>query len=157
MRKRPQASGKPAKYEYGGRTEQAKAAFKRRDDARALAEKERWRGAMYLGGYAVECRLKAKLMEMFNARTLDDLGKILSRKTRGKVNVATHSIEYLFGFTGARDRLLSHGNERVLKAYRCCNTWTTSWRYRPDDGKSEECEQFLNAVEVFYGFIGSSI
>jgi hypothetical protein len=157
MRKRPQAIGKAARYEYGGRTEQTKAAFKRRADARALAEKERWRGAMYLGGYAVECRLKAKLMEMFNARTLDHLGKILTRRTGQKVELATHSIEYLFGFTGARNRLSSHGNERVLKAYRCCNTWTTSWRYRPDDGKSDECEQFLDAVDLFDRFIESSI
>ena len=35
-----------------------KAALQRKNDAHALLEKQRWRGAMYLGGYAIECKLK---------------------------------------------------------------------------------------------------
>jgi len=52
------------KYLYSGRTAQAKAAIKRLKDAKKLTDTKRWRGAMYLAGYSVECKLKARLMEM---------------------------------------------------------------------------------------------
>src|SRR5436309_1519664 len=107
-----------ARYEHGGITEQAKAAIKRRADARVLATQAHWRGAMYLAGYAVECRLKARLMEMYRARTLAGLEVLLVARSREQVDLATHSIEYLFGFTGTTARLVDHGGPAVLHAYR---------------------------------------
>ena len=43
---------------YYGVSEQGKAGKHRLDDARALLNSVRWRGAMYLAGYAVECLLR---------------------------------------------------------------------------------------------------
>jgi len=45
---------------YGGISEQSKASKHRLDDARALLNAGRWRSAMYLSGYAVECLIKIK-------------------------------------------------------------------------------------------------
>src|SRR3954453_6782645 len=62
---------------FAGISEQSKAGKHRRDDAQALFEKSRWRGAMYLAGYAIECLLKTKLMEKFGCRHLDELEAVL--------------------------------------------------------------------------------
>lgn len=56
-----------------GVSEQAKAGKHRMDDARALLNSVRSRGAMYMAGYSVECLLKTKLMRMFNCRHLKEL------------------------------------------------------------------------------------
>lgn len=41
-----------------GITEQSKASAHRGDDAHALLNATRWRGAMYMAGYSVECSLR---------------------------------------------------------------------------------------------------
>jgi hypothetical protein len=52
---------------FYGISEQAKAGKHRLDDAHVLFNGARWRGAMYLAGYAIECRLKTKLMRSSTA------------------------------------------------------------------------------------------
>ena len=52
----------------------------RMDDARALFNSVRWRGAMYLAGYSIECLLKTKLMRMFDCRHLQELDEELQRR-----------------------------------------------------------------------------
>jgi len=73
-----------ARSEFHGMSEQRKAAIKRLRDARFLLDQQtgqNWRdqsglhsrGAMYLAGYAIECKLKAIAMETFRCRTLEEL------------------------------------------------------------------------------------
>lgn len=62
-----------SRYEHAGRSEQAKAGVKRYIDAQRLQEQRRWRGAMYLAGYSVECKLKVYLMEKYALDTLAQL------------------------------------------------------------------------------------
>ena len=51
------------------------------DDARALLNQQvRWRGAMYMAGYSVECLLKTKLMRMYDCRHLRELEEELQRR-----------------------------------------------------------------------------
>jgi len=66
---------------YYGVSEQRKAGKHRLEDAQALLNKSRWRGAMYMAGYAIECLLKTKLMRMFDCRHLRELEEEL--QTRG--------------------------------------------------------------------------
>jgi len=46
-----------------GRTAFVQAQNDRYKDAQALLRAERWGGAIYLGGYAVECLLKARILK----------------------------------------------------------------------------------------------
>ena len=82
---------------FYGVTEQGKAAKHRMDDARALLNAVRWRGAMYMAGYAIECLLKSNLMHMFECRHLRELEEELHR--RGMLpqqgTVFTHQLEML--------------------------------------------------------------
>src|SRR5436190_1783440 len=90
-----------------GVTEQGKAGKHRMDDARALLNAVRWRGAMYMGGYALECLLKAKLMRMFDCRHLRELEEELQRRgmLAARATVFTHQLEALLRLTAAIDRL----------------------------------------------------
>lgn len=113
---------------------------------------------MYLAGYGIECKLKARLMEMYNLDTLEQLEAEIERRLGHRVSVFTHSIEVLFGLTGARARLLTDPRSpTALRAYHSCNTWTPSWRYKPDDGSEEDCTNFMEAVGEFGKFIDSNV
>jgi hypothetical protein len=72
-----------ARETHHGVSEQSKASQHRRDDAQVLLNAARWRGAMYLGGYSVECLLKSRLMKKFECRTLRELDEEL--KDRGLI------------------------------------------------------------------------
>lgn len=147
-----------SKYQHTGRTEQTTAALKRYTDALRLQAQRRWRGAMYVAGYSVECKLKARLMEQYNLNTLEELEGEIARRLRRPVNVFTHNIEVLFGLTGARDRLLqSTTHPNALRAYQECNKWKPAWRYKPDDGTEDECNDFMEAVKEFRTYIASNV
>lgn len=147
-----------SKYQHSGRTDQAKAALKRLLDARSLQSQNRWRGAMYLAGYSIECKLKARLMEMYNIDKLEQLEVEIEKRVGHPVNIFTHSIDVLFALTGARDRLLRKPKDQIaLRAYQRCNTWSPAWRYKPDDGSEDDCESFLQAVNDFSKFIDNNV
>jgi hypothetical protein len=61
---------------HDGVSELAKSGKHRHDDAKALFQADRWRGAMYLDGYSVEGLLKTKLMRMYDCRHLRELEQV---------------------------------------------------------------------------------
>lgn len=142
-----------SKRDFSGRTSQAKAGIKRLSDAKKLRDREGWRGAMYLAGYYIECKLKARLMEMYDIWTLEELESKLSRRTGKSIKAFTHSIEVLMTHTGALKRMDSIARRSFAK----CNQWRTDWRYDPSNGSKNECEAFINAVETLGHFIDRNI
>ena len=147
-----------AKYQHSGRTDQTKAALKRYIDAQRLQAQRRWRGAMYLAGYSVECKLKARLMEKYDLHTLEQLEEEVVNRLGRPINVFTHSIEVLFALTGARDRLLKYPKDQAaLRAYQRCNQWKPAWRYNPDDGDEDACSDFMDAVEEFGRYVVNNV
>lgn len=132
--------------------------MKRLIDARRLYAQRRWRGAMYLAGYSVECKLKARLIEMYGLHTLEQLELEVERRLGRPVSLFTHSIEVLFALTGARERLLRDPKRpAALRAYQTCNAWRPAWRYSADDGSEDACAAFMRAVEEFGQFIDHNI
>jgi hypothetical protein len=87
------------KRQFAGISEQSKAGQHRRADADALFEKRRWRGAMYLAGYAIECLIKAKLMERFKQSNLEDLETEFKRRhvIPDRSSLFDHRIELYVG------------------------------------------------------------
>ena len=144
-----------ASYPFGGITEQRKAALRRREDAHVLRSARRWRGAMYLLGYAVECSLKARLMECFNVRTLSGLERKLGERIGQEVNLRTHSLQLLFEFTSAEHRLNGDGSQR--RAFYRCRAWNINWRYDPYGGDEVECTDFFEACNSFLRFVDTSV
>src|SRR5256884_9428628 len=95
---------------YTGVSEQAKASTHRLDDASVLFNAGRWRGAMYMAGYAVECLLKTKLMQIYSCRTLRDLEDELQRRgvLTEQATVFTHHLELLLRLTQRLDQPRQH-------------------------------------------------
>ncbi len=114
---------------------------------------------MYVLGYAVECKLKARLMEMYDERTLEDLEKRLVKKFKGEtIDLKTHSIERLFFLSGARDRLMAKGeSDANLRAFQQCNQWNVSWRYDPYRGNQDKCDIFFQHVDTFLKYLSHSL
>lgn len=136
-----------ARRQHQGVTEQAKAAKHRREDAQVLLDAERWRGAMYMAGYAVECLLKTKLMRVFRKRTLDALERELRRRgalSRG-ASVFTHELEALLRLTRGWKRLQQDRPTRV--SFSIVNQWVPAWRYSADLSAAREAQAFLEAVD----------
>lgn len=106
-----------------GVTEQSKSSIHRRDDALALLNATRWRGAMYLAGYSIECLLKAKLMRMFSCSNLVDLEDELQRRglLADRATIFTHQLEMLLRLTGGLDRLRQ--NAALWQLFNIANRW----------------------------------
>ncbi|WP_435020958.1 hypothetical protein TA3x_002112 [Tundrisphaera sp. TA3] len=136
-----------ARDDHHGINDQFKASQHRRDDAQVLFHGARWRASMYLGGYAVECLLKARLMKRYGVRTLADLDQDLKSRglIAGEATVYSHEIEWLFRITGDQARIRS--DRDAWKAYVTVNRWGPEWRYDPDLSGREEAEDFLDALD----------
>ena len=130
-----------------GVTEQSKAGIHRREDAHALLGATRWRGAMYLAGYSVECLLKAKLMRMYGCGNLRELEEELQRRGLLAVHatIFTHQLEILFRLANGLDRL--RRNAQLWPVFNIVNLWIPAWRYNPDLSNHEDARDYLSAVE----------
>lgn len=142
---------------YYGVSEQGKAGKHRLDDARALLNAIRCRGAMYLAGYAIECLLKTKLMRLFDCRQLRELEEELQRRgvLGGQATIFTHQLETLLRLTGGLDRLRQ--NEPLWRLFNMVNRWVPAWRYSADLSNSDDAKDFLEAVEKLVHWIEHNI
>jgi hypothetical protein len=142
-----------SKKQFGGVSELSKAGKHRRDDAEALFGRKRWRGAMYLAGYAVECLLKVKLMRRFRCQNLDGLDGVLKRRglIPEKATVYDHSIELYLRALGGLDALRS--DRTMWGHYNVANGWVPSSRYSPDLSGPEDAEDFLIATDALIGWV----
>ncbi len=142
---------------YHGISEIAKAGKHRWEDAQAMLYAGRWRGAMYLAGYTVECALKTKLMTRFRCRNLKGLEEVLHRRgLLGKtMSVFTHQLEVLLQLTDSSDRLRS--NASMWASFSVVNQWIPAWRYSADLGTSEEATAFVQSVAAALRWIENNI
>ena len=142
---------------YGGISEIGKAVVHRFKDAEVLLANRRWRAAMYLAGYAVECCLKAKLMKKYDCDHMKDLGAELEK--RGKLSEAndiyTHSLELLMRLT---DRLqtLQTDAER-WRQFSTINRWVPAWRYASSQSNEDDASDFLEATDAVVRWIDHNV
>lgn len=138
---------------YFGVSEQAKAGKHRLGDARALFDAGRWRGAMYMAGYSVECLLKTKLMLKFKCRHLLELDAELQRlgTLSTHATVFTHQLEALIRISGTHDRLRQ--NSVQWRQFTTVNRWVPAWRYTADQSSEENAKNFMVAVEGLSNWI----
>jgi HEPN domain-containing protein len=145
------------KRQFAGISEQSKAGQHRRADADALFEKQRWRGAMYLAGYAIECLIKAKLMERFKQSNLEDLETEFKRRhvIPDRSSLFDHRIELYVGASGRLDALRS--DNALWRSFNIANRWIPSWRYNPDLSNRADAEDFLFAVDAMLEWIRNNV
>lgn len=143
--------------QYMGISEQSKASKHRLEDAYALLNAGRWRGAMYMSGYAVECLLKAKLMRIYSCRNLHELEDELQRRgiLAGHATVFTHHLELLLRLTQTFERLQQ--NRMLWPQFNIVNRWIPAWRYTADQANRQDATDFLEAVENIMNWIENNI
>jgi HEPN domain-containing protein len=131
---------------YAGISEQAKASTRRLDDTRVLFNAGRWRGVMYMAGYAVECLLKAKLMQKYSCRTLHELEDELQRRgiLAEHTTVFIHHLELLLRLTQPLDQLRQH--RMLWPQFALVNRWIPAWRYTADMANRQDAADFLAVV-----------
>lgn len=142
---------------YSGITEQSKASTHRLEDARALLNAGRWRGAMYMAGYAVECLLKTKLMRVYGCRTLRELENELQRRgaLAEHATIFTHQLELLLRLTQRLESLRQH--RTLWPQFNLVNRWLPAWRYTADLSNRRDSEDFLEAVVQIMNWIESNV
>ena len=108
------------------------ASIERFKDAECLHSRGRFEGAIYLCGYALECRLKFSICAVRNRNHLEER----EAKELG------HELMRLLDATKLRDRLAS--NDDLFVALHSINTrWSTEIRYSGTAGTVRESERFL--------------
>jgi hypothetical protein len=145
-----------AKKHASGLSDLAKASHHRLEDARALFRERRWRGSMYMGGYAVECLLKTKLMERFQCRNLEQLEIDLHkrRRIRRQTSVFTHEISLMVNLLGCRERL--RRNLQLWRDFNHACQWSPAWRYWADPATKDAAGDFIAAVARLLHWIGAN-
>lgn len=116
-------------------------------------------GAMYLAGYAVECKLKEFLFRRFGPQvipasgigvTLEDIRPHINHAL-GSVLKNLHSIPDLWTATGlsARDTIMT-ANAGT------CAGWQVAWRYTPPGNRTRaDAEQLVNAASDLVTWIAA--
>ena len=90
----------------------------RLDDAKALREKNRWDGGVYLCGYAVEMALKARICQTLSWTTFP-----IARSTHG--SFFTHNLDVLLNLSGMEGTL----KPTVLAEWSIVTKWDPEVRY----------------------------
>ena len=143
--------------QFDGVSQQTKAGRERFKDAEELIAAERWQGAMYMAGYAVECLLKSKLMRMYGCRHLRQLEDELM--TRGDLksheSIYTHNLNVLLEITRSSDRLKQ--NSEICNTFNLVNRWMPAWRYSTDEHDSQDAEEFMDAVARLIQWINNNV
>jgi hypothetical protein len=132
----------------------AQAAIQRLRDSRALLDKKRYIGAIYLGGYAIECYLKALICSRYDFEPLEDWEWQVARKTGQKPEVTGakgHLLEVLLGHAGLMKSLRQ--DAQAYQYFKIVNQWHVGLRYDSGQGKAESTSRFLNAVEALYTWL----
>jgi hypothetical protein len=137
---------------------QLDAARHRYKDARSLQKSERWNGAIYLGGYAIECSLKALICYEGCTNNLRETllykgGKREGVDVPGIQGAGLHNLWALYNSSAVLQRAI--GNDRTGKLKSAWHIITQLWqkdslRYGRELGHKAECDRFLQAVEHLY-------
>ena len=137
--------------EHEGIGELAKAAAVRLADAKCLLNSGRtgrFRGAMYLAGYAVECSLKVVLIERAQSRTLTQATqhyRILDPSFPSLTTARAHDLGLLFEL--CRDAAGFPFQSETVKQIGIAMRWKHTWRYLGDSPKPLVAQEQLRAVE----------
>jgi hypothetical protein len=121
-------------------------------DAQALHQQKRWSGAMYLGGYAIECSLKSLICYEGQVNNFKDTSSFKKGLQASDLHNLTKLLECVVFLK--RDILLDRTNS-YKEAW---NTITSLWRndelrYSDKLGDEQNSKKFMDAVEKLHRFM----
>ena len=133
-------------------------ANRRYDDAVALQQtgkNARANGAMYMGGYAVECLLKARLLEKCKwlQQASSPEGKGAEEKIVWEMCYRRHDLDRLKDYLELEKEIRSNeknsqtASKLVQSLKSVCSQWTVHARYSPQQASISEAKRFLDEVK----------
>ena len=142
---------------HNGISELAVASRQRLADAQALLNASRWRGAMYMAGYAVECLLKTKLLHIYDCKNLRELEDLLRQRSilPAHRTVFTHELEGLLRLTPSYSRLRQ--DRDFWRMFQVVNLWNPQWRYTVKQTTYQEAAKFLTFIENVMHWIHTNL
>ncbi len=125
------------------------ASRRRFEDAKALHNSKRWLGAAYIGGYAIECSLKALICYEEDHNNF----KNTSVFKQGIQGASLHNLEMLFSKIPSLQRTISLDRTGKYKA--AWKTITSVWkndelRYSDKLGDESDSTKFIEAVKMWH-------
>jgi HEPN domain-containing protein len=126
------------------------------DAASKGAETRHLRGAMYLAGYAVECALKAYIIDRASpSQTFTEAVEALSAGLRVPLDfrgARAHNLGLLLRATDLDGRM---GEDFLLRAHwGVCLTWSPAWRYDPRDmTQRSRARQTVEAAAAIFEWV----
>ena len=129
------------------------ASRRRLEDAEALHRQKRWNGAVYLGGYAIECSLKALIC--YDEGRKNNFKDTATFK-KGMQGADLHNLAKLLESLLSLKRSIQL--DRTNKYQEAWNTITKLWRndelrYSDKQGNEEESQRFIEAVKLLHRFL----
>jgi len=121
---------------------------------RGTADNARANGAIYLGGFVVECLLKAKLLERF--RWLQSAGSPEGRSRDDRhlwsLCYRSHDLDEILArlpeIVQKLSRLEQRESSRLTQSLRSiCGQWTIYARYSPRSADIDDARTFLDQIE----------
>ena len=102
-------------------------AILRLEDARVLHAQNRFSGAYYLAGYAIECALKAVIAQSFRAAVIPE--------KRYVDRIFTHDLKALLELSGLRQsfEIDAKGSANLRSAWAIATAWNEASRYEVID------------------------
>ena len=111
-------------------------------DARVLLRQKRYNGAVYLGGYVIECLLKAAICVQLRRDTLPG-------------EYRTHELEPLLRSSGLEAGL--NADQKIRIRFARINAWTVSIRYQGKRIDAPQAQEFLEAIKEVSQWILTNI
>lgn len=110
-------------------------------DARVLQRAKRYDAAIYLGGYAVELALKARICYTLNWLGYPDSNSEFQHYQ----SFRTHNLEVLLALSGIKTAILANH----LASWSRVALWTPQMRYnRQTFTRPEDAEQFIRGLDT---------
>ncbi|RQH56538.1 HEPN domain-containing protein [Okeania hirsuta] len=133
-----------------GRSIQLGASRRRLEDARVLHGQKRWNGAIYMGGYAIECALKSLICYEEKKHNFKDTKAYKKIKIQGS---NLHNLAVFLDYVNSVQRAIALDRTNSYKD--AWNTVSSLWhndrlRYSDKSGQEQDSERFIKAVEKLH-------
>ena len=128
------------------------ASRRRLEDAQVLHSQKRWTGAIYLGGYAIECSLKSLICHEERKNNFKDT-KIFQQGMQG---ASLHNLTTLLNGLPVVQRTVQLDRTGTYKqAWRVISSvWRNNeLRYSDKTGDEQSSEKFIQAVQTLHRFL----
>ncbi|MCU0517460.1 MAG: hypothetical protein MUC60_11485 [Oscillatoria sp. Prado101] len=125
------------------------ASRRRLEDAQALDSQKRWAGAVYLGGYAIECSLKSLICYNEGKNNFKDTATF----KKGMQGADLHNLAKLLEALPSLERFIQLDRTNTYK--QAWNTVSFLWRndelrYSDKQGDEKESRRFIEAVQILH-------